>query len=42
MLMDVDCVMLPIVFDVHAEIEGDTAEIIHPEPFLHLIVDLPH
>jgi len=41
-LMDVDCVMLPIAFDVHAEIEGDTPEIMHPEPPLHLALDLPN
>jgi len=40
--MDVDCVMLPIVFDVHAKIEGDTPEIMHPEPLLYLVLDLPH
>jgi len=41
LLMDVDHVMLPITFDVHADIEGDTPEIMHPEPLLHLILDLP-
>ena len=40
--MDVNCVMLPIAFDVHAEIEGDTPEIMHPEPLLHLVIDLPN
>ena len=40
--MDVDRVMLPIAFDVHAEIEGDTPEIMHPESLLHLILDLPN
>ena len=40
--MDVDRVMLPIAFDVHAELEGDTPEIMHPEPLLHLILDLPN
>jgi hypothetical protein len=40
--MDVDRAMLPIAFDVHAEIEGDTPEIMHPEPLLHLILDLPN
>jgi hypothetical protein len=30
------------VFDVHAEIEGDTPELIHPEPVLHLVHDLPN
>jgi len=39
-LMDVDRVMLPIAFHVHAEIEGDTPEIMHPEPLLHLFLDL--
>jgi len=41
-LMDVDRVMLPIAFNVHAEVEGDTAEIMHPESLLHLILDLPN
>jgi hypothetical protein len=41
-LMDVDRVMLPIAFDVHAEIEGGTPEIIYPGPVLHLVLDLPH
>jgi hypothetical protein len=41
-LIDVDCVMLPIAFDVDAEIEGDTPEIMHPEPLLHLILDMPN
>jgi hypothetical protein len=35
-------VMLPIAFDVHAEIDGDTPEIMHLEPLLHLIVYLPN
>jgi hypothetical protein len=39
-LMDVNCVKLPIAFNVHAKIEGDTPRIMHPEPLLHLIVDL--
>jgi hypothetical protein len=33
-------VKLPIAFNVHAKIEGDTPKIMHPEPLLHLIVDL--
>jgi len=41
-LMDLDLVMLPIALDVHAEIEGDTPEIMHPEPLLHPILDLPN
>jgi len=41
-LMDVDHVMLLIAFDVHAEIEGDTREIMHSEPRLHLVLDLPN
>jgi hypothetical protein len=41
-LMDIDRVMLPIMFEVHAEIEGDTAVIMHPEPLLHPILDLPN
>ena len=40
LLMDVDRVMLPIAFDVDAEIEGDTPEIMHPEPLLYLVLDL--
>jgi hypothetical protein len=40
--MDVDCVILPIAFDVHAEIDGDTPEIMYPELTLHLILDLPN
>jgi len=38
--MDVDRVILPIAFDVHAKVEGDTPSIMHPEPLLHLIFDL--
>jgi hypothetical protein len=41
-LLDVDRIMLPSVFDVHAEIEGNTPEIMHPEPLLHLVLDLPN
>jgi hypothetical protein len=41
-LMDVNRVTLPIAFDDHAEMEGDTPEIIHPEPLLHLVLDLPN
>jgi len=41
-LMHVDRVMLPIAFDVHADTEGDTPEIMHPVPLLHLILDLPN
>jgi hypothetical protein len=37
--MDVDRLMLPTVFDVHADIAGDTPDIIHPKPLLHLILD---
>jgi hypothetical protein len=40
--MDVDPVKIRIAFDVHAEIEGDTPEIMHPEPLLDLILDLPN
>jgi len=40
--MDVDRVMLRCAFDVHTEIEGDTPEIIHPDPLLHLVLDLPN
>jgi hypothetical protein len=42
MLMDVNRVMLPIGFHVHAKIDGDTAEIMHPEPLIHLVLDLPN
>jgi len=41
-LMVVDRVMLPIAFDVYAEIGGDTPEIMHPEPLLLLMLDLPN
>jgi len=41
-LMNVDCVMLLIPFDIHAKIEGDTPEIMHRKPILHLIDDLPN
>jgi len=41
-LMDVDVVMLPIAFNVHAEIDWSTPEIMHPEPLLHPILDLPN
>jgi hypothetical protein len=41
-LMNVDRVMLPIAFDVHAEIEGDTPNTMHPEPLVHLDLDLPN
>jgi len=40
--MDVDRVMLPIAFDDHAEMEGDTPKIMHPEPPLRLVMDLPN
>jgi len=40
--MDKDLLKLQIAFDLHTEIEGDTPEIIHPEPLLHLILDLPN
>jgi len=40
--MDVDRVVLPIAFYIHAEIEEDTSEIMHPEPLRHLILDLPN
>jgi len=42
LLIDFDRGILPIAFDVHAEIEGDTPEIMHPEPLPHLILDLPN
>jgi hypothetical protein len=40
--MDVDGVMLQIACDDHAEIAGDTPEIMHPEPLLHQILNLPN
>jgi hypothetical protein len=39
-LIDVNRVMLPSAFDIHAKIDGDTPELMHPEPFFHLIIDL--
>jgi hypothetical protein len=39
--MHVDRVMLPIAFNVHAKIEGDTPEIMHPGHLLHLVLDQP-
>jgi hypothetical protein len=41
-LMHVDRLMLSIVFNVHATIDDDTSEIMHPDPLLHLILDLPN
>ena len=41
-LMDVDRVMLPVAFNLHAETEGDSPEIMHLEPHLHLVLDLPN
>jgi hypothetical protein len=41
-LMDVDQVMLLIAFDIDAEIEGNTREIMHLEPHLRLVHDLPN
>ena len=41
-LMDVDRVMVPNTFDDHTETEGGTAGILHPEPLLNLILDLPN
>jgi hypothetical protein len=40
-LMYVELVMLPIPCDVRAKIEGDTLEIMHPKPLLHLVLDVP-
>jgi hypothetical protein len=34
--------MLPVAFNIHTEIEGDTSEIIPPEPLHHRVRDLPH
>jgi len=42
LLMDVNHVKLPIEFDIHAEIEGITPMIMHPEPLLHMILYLPN
>lgn len=41
MLIDVNHMMLLIVFDGHAEIEGDTPKIMDLEHLDHLSVDLP-
>jgi hypothetical protein len=41
-LMDVNRVMLPIAFVGHAQIEGDTLAIMHPEPLHHLEHDQPN
>jgi hypothetical protein len=41
-LIDVDRVMLPIAFDITAEIEGDNPEIMHLESLPHLILDVPN
>jgi hypothetical protein len=41
-LIDIDCLMLPIVFDVHAKIEGDTPKVMLLESLLHVILDLPN
>jgi hypothetical protein len=40
--MDVDGVMLPVEFNIHTEIKGDTSVIIPPEPLDHRVLDLPH
>jgi len=40
--MNVDRMMHLIVFDVQDVIDGDTPKILHPEPLLHLILDLPN
>jgi hypothetical protein len=40
--MDVDRVMLPIAFEVHSDIEGNTPGIMHPQPLLHLVLRLPN
>jgi hypothetical protein len=39
--MYVELVMPPIPFDVRAKIEGDTPDIMHPKPLLHLVLDVP-
>jgi len=41
-LMNVDRVMLPIAFNVHAEMEADTLEIMHSERLIYLVLDLPN
>jgi len=40
-LTDVDLVLLAIVFDVHAKIERNNREIMHPEPLRHLVLNRP-
>jgi hypothetical protein len=40
--MDVDREILPHVFLIHGEIDGDTPEIMHSEPLLYLNLDLPN
>jgi len=40
--MDANHVIFPIAFDTHTAIEGDTPVIMHPEPLLHLVTDLPN
>jgi hypothetical protein len=40
--MDIDRLMLPILFDVHAKIEGDTPKVMLLESLLHVILDLPN
>jgi hypothetical protein len=40
-LRDVNRVMLSIASDAHAETDGDTPAIMHLEPLLDLILDLP-
>ena len=39
LMVNVNCVMLPTAFDVHAEMEGTPSEIMHLEPLVHLIID---
>lgn len=41
-LIDIYCVMLPIVFNVHTKTEGDAPEIMHVEHLLNLMHDLPN
>jgi hypothetical protein len=40
--MDVNRVMLPIAFDVNAEIAGDATDNIPPEPLPYLVLYLPN
>jgi hypothetical protein len=41
-LMDVQPVMLPIVFNIHTEMKRETPKIMDPEHLLLLVLDLPN